>query len=60
MSELIKQITTLKNAIAEAEKVTTAKGFKPSAVSKAQIIIAQLKRDVTRLERKLADQQHQP
>ncbi len=36
MSELIKQITTLKNAIAEAEKVTTAKGFKPSAVAKAQ------------------------
>ena len=60
MSELIKQIATLKNAIAEAEKVTTATGFKPSAVAKAQIIIAQLKRDVTRLERKLADQQHQP
>lgn len=60
MSELVKQISTLKNAIAEAEKVTLATGFKPSAVAKAQIIIAQLKRDVTRLERKLADQQHQP
>lgn len=58
MSDLSRQITVLKNAIAEAEKVTADKGFKPSAVAKAQQIVAQLKRDVQRLERKLADQQH--
>ena len=30
MSELVKQITALKNAIAEAEKVTADKGSKPA------------------------------
>jgi len=59
MSELVKQITAIKNAIAEAEKVTADKGFKPSAVAKAQQIVAELKRDLTRLERKLADRQNQ-
>lgn len=56
MSDLHKQIAALKHAIAEAEKVTLVAGFKPSAVAKAQQIVAQLKIDLTRLERKLADQ----
>lgn len=48
-------IKAIYNAIAEAEKVTTANGFSKAKEQRARQIVTQLRQDLRRLETKTAN-----